>query len=149
MDQQILDELAGFFQVALQQIQIVGELVDVRDAHPAMDAPGQGVVLILAKIVTCARVQQGEHILDAGALGIRGEILCQLRSRGVDVRMPGIAYQRLGHVLGREHEIDRTRGRCMAWHAVEFGKFGVLRDTQAAGLLDIRKPGGAIAARAR
>ena len=66
-DQQFLEEQIQLLRILLQVADVVGDLVDLVDAHAALDPAVEGVLLVEGKVVAGVGAQQDDRLFQ-GAL---------------------------------------------------------------------------------
>ena len=133
IDQQIPGELITFVGIAKQEVEILGGGFDRRQGHPPLDAPLERPVLVKREVMNRLRAQECDNV--------RQQILQRL----LRARFPRLGDkdaasfardQRLGDLRGAEHEVHCAGCDGAAGHAVIVGFADVLRDDEAAFILD-------------
>ena len=128
-----LGELIAFVGVAKQEVEILGGGFDPRQGHPPLHAPLERPVLVEREVMDRLRAQERDNV--------RQQVLQRL----LRARFPRLGHkdvasfacdQRLGDLRGVEHEVHRARRDRAAGHAVVVGFADVLRDDEAALILD-------------
>ena len=146
-DQQVAEQQIELVGLLAQALDVIGHIIDLQHLHAALDAPDQGVLLVLAKIVAEPGAQQGAD---------PRQMLRCVATRAVR-RLPvvdaaevlRVRDQPRRHLLDRQHLVDETGGGSAARHAEQcrFIKPG-LGEGEAAMLLDGFEPPRAVAAAA-
>ena len=125
--------MIAFVGVAKQEVEILGGGFDPRQGHPPLDAPLERPVLVEREVMDRLRAQESDNV--------RQQILQRLlRARFQPLGHKDVASfardQRLGDLCGAEHEIHRAGCDGATGHAVIVGFADVLRDDEAAFILD-------------
>jgi hypothetical protein len=145
-DQQVGEQLTGLLAAFSQHLEIRRQRLQLLELHSSLDATQDGGALVLAEVMTRARADQGEDLVQ-DALLVRPQLVAVRGQR--DARRPvGQALQLVGDDRERQHQVDHAGGDRAARHAVELGVLGRLHDRDAAGLLDPAQAQAAVGPRA-
>ena len=140
-DQKVAKEGLHIGWVLLQVSDILFQPLDLVHRHAPFDAPDDGALFVLRKIVTGLSAQQQEDLFQR-VFGLGGRRRDRKRRFSERVRDVG---DELGRHLGRrQHIVHQARGDSAARHAVVFGGFGVLCHRHAAFALDRPHPLGTV-----
>ncbi len=141
-DQQLPVKRHDFAGVAVHELHVIAQVVNLIHRHPSLDPPDHGIGLVMGEIDPRALAQQRENPGQSVLVGPQGR---ELPRFGVLGNL-NEGQQALGHVLGRQNEIGQSRGDRRARHAVEAGRFLALHQYHPAGFLDRANAAHAVAA---
>ena len=144
-DQQFLEQQIPFLGILLQVADVMGDPVDLVQAHAPLDAPVQGVLLVQGKVVAGMRPQQ-DHDLVQPALVLVVQGRRRLRDGG---RVAEVGDQPLIQLLRGRDDVGQSGVDGAAWHPVELGRGRLLHQGEASDFLDCPQAQRAIAAHPR
>jgi hypothetical protein len=140
--QELVGEGLELHGVAAVQFEVVLESLEAVDLHAPLHPPQQGGAPIAGEVAPGPGADQGEELLQESLAmgGIRPTLTQHAGSRGGEV------HDRRWDLVEAQHQVDHPRGDRRLGHAVVLGLERVLRDREAAALLDAAQPEGPIAA---
>src|SRR5207253_870312 len=103
-DQEILKKQRGLFRLVAQSLDILLDRVDPENLHAALNAPGDGALFVLAKIVA------GLAPKDSGNLGkVNSDLTADAVRLAIERPYVNGVFHQLGrHVFDRQYLIDQT-----------------------------------------
>ena len=143
VDQDVVEECLNLNPVPGQQLHVGIDPIQTVQHDPAEDAPLQGRALVEREVHVRDLAEDGQD----GIHRVRGF----LRPVGLEVepvRVLADLHQLARDLLGGQHEVHATGLDGAPRHAVELGRFAVLREGEAAGRLDGAQALGSVGAAA-
>src|SRR5262249_32710120 len=131
VNQDIAVERLNFLRIAVQQLDVVAEIVDLIDVHPAQNAAADGCDLVVDEIDFAEIFQQTEDVVHEAILAVEG-IAGEFPARGLLLN----PNQLLGDTIGRKDVVDHAGGDGAVGHTIVFGRVGVLSESDAGIVLD-------------
>ena len=144
-DQELAEQQFVLVRMLAQIVDVVGDGFGLRHQHAALDAPQQGLFLVLAEVVADFLVQQFADGLQVCGHVTAHAVVALALMRGVHLFL--IGQQACRHLRHRQHGIDQAGGDRAGRHAGHrLVAVAGLRQRQPAVILDRAQPLRTIAA---
>ena len=128
VDQQVTHERVELTRVFPKVSEIGLEIVEVHQAHPALDASSKRVAFVPSEVMSHARTHEGDDRLDIRAL------LRVVRARSaLEVWVPHVPRKGVGHLCDRQHQVDELRRHRAGGHAFVRGCLRALHHRETPG----------------
>ncbi|MGC4120345.1 MAG: hypothetical protein QM765_38340 [Myxococcales bacterium] len=144
-DEQLLEQQVDLAGVVAQEAHVVGDGVDLVQAHAPLDAAVEGALLVEREVVAGLRAQQDEDLLQGALRLLLERDLGAPEVRGVLAVGDDPARQ----LLDRGHHVGQVGVDGAAGHSVELGRGERLHEGGAGLLLDGAQAQRAVGAHAR
>ena len=131
-DQEFLEEEFQLLGVSLEKPHVLGDPLDLVDAHAPLDPAVDGALLVEGKVVARVRPQEDDDLFQ-GALGLALQKESRLRHERGPLE---IGDDLSGEFLDRGHDVGQPCVDGASGHAVEFGRSRVLHEDHPRLLLD-------------
>ena len=141
--QEFLIEHVDFLRVLAQHIQVVGDAVDLMNAHAPLDPSVQGALLVLREIRSGLRPEHEQDLFER-ALTLDVEYLPDLHGSARER-----CEQSLSQFVGGGDDVGQRCIQRAAGHAVELGRPRFLYRGQSAFFLDVTQSRRTVRAHAR